>query len=268
MGGGSAPLPVPAGASAFGRASPPQGLCGSGRLECGQHPRCSPPTDARRRTEAAFLRRGLAPRARCSLQELPCFPLGGSAPAANRKPPRFRVARPQVCPRGPATPWGARRGGKDEGNVLPFALAPSTLPTHGCSRNKSSCCRAPGTPDLSSPQGAGRFSFLPGRFNQQSSLVPPIQGCRRCLTSAFRLRPRCGVGRGRRRSQLSSRRSLRDRRDVSTRSSRRRRPRTPPPSPPRATVRCPGLRLPSSSSSPSLQRRAGSSHSLALISHV
>lgn len=77
----------------------------------------------------------------------------------NCKPPQCRVARPQLCPHGLATPRGAPRDGKDEGRVLPFGLAPSTRPTHGCSRAKSGCCRAAGTPDLSPPRGLEGFPF-------------------------------------------------------------------------------------------------------------
>lgn len=109
-GGSSAPLPVPAGASAFGRASPPQGLCGSGRLECGQHSRCSPPTDARRRTEAAFLRRGLAPRARRSLQELPCFPLRGVSAGG-----KSQTTAVPSCEASALPPWAGHAVGSTRG---------------------------------------------------------------------------------------------------------------------------------------------------------
>lgn len=75
--GGLSTAPHPGRRLGFWQGFPSEGLCGSGGLERGQHSGFSPLTDARRRTEAALLRWGLAPRARRSLQELPWFPLRG-----------------------------------------------------------------------------------------------------------------------------------------------------------------------------------------------
>jgi len=228
------------------------------------------PAPASDRRAAAFLRRGLAPRARRSLQELPCFPLRGSAAATRHEPPPRRVARPQLSPHAPRHRELHGWEGRGEGpSLLQPAPDPPTHPRmlQGQIRRLQSTRHPRSEP----PQRAGSSSLLPGRLMQHGSPVPP-PGCRRCLTSTFRLRPRRGVGTRHRQSQLSSRGSLRDRGDVSTGDSRHH-PRALPPSLPHTMVRRPGLPLlllppSSSSSSPSLQHGASSSHPLALISHV
>lgn len=153
------------------------------------------------------------------------------------------------CETSALSPRGATGGGKDKAGALPFALAPSSLPTHGCSRAKSKCCRAPSTAHLSPP--GSRESFpSPEWVHSASSLVPPPQAIRESLPvlSSYSL----AVGWGGDTGEVSSAPAAAcETEGTSAPGSTR----TPPPFPPYTTVWCPGLLLPSSSSSsPSRQQ--------------
>lgn len=267
IGGGSAPLPVPAGASAFGRASPAQGLCGSGRLECGQHSRCSPPTDARRRTEAAFLRRGLAPRARRSLQELPCFPLRGVS-AGKSQTTAVPSCEASALPLWASHAVGSTRGWEGRRECSAFCSC-TQHPTHPwILKEQIQLLQSTQYPRSEPPPRGWEVFPSPRQVQSAKQPGPPYPGLSEMPYQRFPATAslRGGEGPPAKSAQLPPQ---------PARQKGRQHPRqTPPSSPhpttlsPRATVRCPGLRLPSSSSSPSLQRGAGSSHSLALISHV
>lgn len=138
--------------------------------------------------QAAFLRRGLAPRARRSLQELPAFRSGGSASGTSRTTTGMSCEA-SALPPGPATPQGT----SGEGSAFCTCTQPPAHP--GMLQGQSGCGRAPSAAAVSPPEGKAARSPLPG----------PSAMSYRC----FRLQPRRGVGRCCRRTQLSSRCSLR-----------------------------------------------------------
>lgn len=163
--------------------SPSQGLCRG--LEPGQRSLCSALSDARRRT-GSLPAAGISTPGTSQPAGTPCFPLRGQRQRHIANHHRHEL-------RGLSS---AARTGHAAGNTRGGFCLLHLHPAHpGMLQGQSGCGRAPSAAAVSPPEGKAARSPLPG----------PSAMSYRC----FRLQPRRGVGRCCRRTQLSSRCSLR-----------------------------------------------------------